>query len=88
MRQDKAFHKGEAVSQQIIGQWFSDLFDDVITVDPHLHRIKSLNEVMPNTNNIVLSATSLLGKFVKTLNKTVHLLGPDDETLQWVKHFA
>lgn len=88
MRQDKSFHKEEAISQQIIGQWLSELFDDIITVDPHLHRIQSLDEVIPNTNNIVLTATPLLGEFVTSLNKTVHLLGPDEESLQWVKSVA
>lgn len=88
MRQDKSFHKEEAVSQVIIGQWLSELFDNVITVDPHLHRISSLDEVIPNTKNIVLSATSLLGEFVKSLNKPVYLLGPDEESLQWVKQVA
>ena len=88
MRQDKSFHKNEAVSQHIIGQWLSELFDDIITVDPHLHRIQSLDEVIPNTNNIVLTATPLLGEFIKSLNKTIHLLGPDEESLQWVKSVA
>ena len=88
MRQDKSFHKEEAVSQQIVGQWLSELFDDIITVDPHLHRIQSLDEVIPNTNNIVLTATPLLAEFVKSLNKTVYLLGPDEESLQWVKSVA
>jgi len=88
MRQDKSFHKEEAISQKIIGQWLSEFFDDVITVDPHLHRIKSLNEIIPNTNTIVLSATPLLADFIKSLNKAVHLLGPDEESLQWVKQVA
>lgn len=88
MRQDKSFHSGEAISQQIIGQWLSELFDDVITVDPHLHRIHSLDEVIPNTNNQAVTATPYLGEFIKTLNKQVHLLGPDEESLQWVQQVA
>lgn len=67
MRQDKSFHAGEVISQQIIGQWLSELFDDIITVDPHLHRVSSLDTVIPNTNNIVTTATPLLGGFVKSL---------------------
>ena len=47
MRQDIAFVPGEAVSQQIIGSFLAGLFDDVITVDPHLHRIHSLREAIP-----------------------------------------
>ena len=88
MRQDKSFKDGEAISQQIIGQWISELVDDVITVDPHLHRIASLDTVIPNTNNQTLTACPELGEFIKSLNKPVHLLGPDEESLQWVKQVA
>lgn len=88
MRQDKSFQAEEAISQQIIGQWLSELFDDVITVDPHLHRVTNLDSVIPNTNNIILSATPLLGEFVKSLDKDIFLLGPDEESLQWVKQVA
>lgn len=88
MRQDTSFHDTEAVSQQIIGQWLSELVDDVITIDPHLHRRHSLDDVIPNTNNILLSATEQLGQFVQALNKKVHLLGPDEESQQWVQRVA
>lgn len=88
MRQDTSFHDTEAVSQKIIGQWLSELVDDVITVDPHLHRRHSLDEVIPDTNNILLSATEQLGQFVQALNKKVHLLGPDEESQQWVQRVA
>ena len=36
MRQDTAFHSGEAVSQKVIGKLLADAFDRVITVDAHL----------------------------------------------------
>jgi len=88
MRQDKAFHEGEAISQQIIGQWLSELFDDLITVDPHLHRVTNLDFVIPDTNNIILSAATLLGEFVQSLNKDILLIGPDEESLQWVKQVS
>ena len=39
MRQDMAFHPGEAVSQQVIGRLLAATFDGVATVDPHLHRV-------------------------------------------------
>ncbi len=88
MRQDTAFHDGEAVSQQIIGQWLAELVDDVITVDPHLHRVTSLDEVMPRTRTIVTTATQALGEFVPSLQQTVILLGPDEESRQWVEQVA
>ena len=88
MRQDKSFQSEEAISQQIIGQWLSELFDDLITVDPHLHRVTSLDTVIPDTNNIILTAAPLLGEFVKSLKKDILLMGPDEESLQWVKQVA
>ena len=88
MRQDKSFHTGETISQQIIGQWFNELFDDLVTIDPHLHRISSLDNVIPDTNNIVVTAAPLLGDFVSSLKKNVFLMGPDEESLQWVEQVA
>jgi len=88
MRQDKSFHAEEAISQQIIGQWLNELFDDLVTVDPHLHRVTNLDTVIPNTNNMVLTAAPLLGEFIKSLKKDIFLVGPDEESLQWVKQVA
>ena len=47
MRQDTAFNQGEAISQTIIGEWLAQQFDEVITVDPHLHRVHQLFDVIP-----------------------------------------
>lgn len=88
MRQDKSFHSGETISQQVIGQWFSELFDDLVTIDPHLHRISSLDNVIPDTNNIVVTAAPLLGNFVKSLKNDFLLMGPDEESRQWVEQVA
>ena len=44
IRQDKRFNPGEAVSSKIVGSLLSDC-DEIITIDPHLHRFNSLNEV-------------------------------------------
>ncbi len=48
MRQDIANQPGEAVSQRIVGKLLAELFDDVLTVDPHLHRISSLDPGDPD----------------------------------------
>lgn len=84
MRQDKAFHAGEAVSQVIIGEWLAQQFDTVITVDPHLHRIHALSEAIPASSAIALSAAKLMGHFVRAQNNSAILLGPDEESRQWV----
>lgn len=88
MRQDKAFHPGEAISQQIIGRWLADLVDDLITVDAHLHRVDMLQQAVPLDNAINLSAAPALGKFL--LQQDLHplLLGPDSESQQWAQQIA
>ena len=88
MRQDIAFNKGEAVSQKIIGQMLSDYFDGVITVDPHLHRIKSLTEAIPNTQAITLHASQAISAFLQKKFKQPIILGPDEESEQWAKAIA
>jgi len=88
MRQDIAFNPGEAISQKVIGQWLGQLFDRLITVDPHLHRINNLNQVIVNTEAISLSATSLMSEFLAQRPNPPLLLGPDSESEQWVRHIA
>lgn len=88
MRQDIANNPGEAVSQRIIGKMLADLFDDVITVDPHLHRIARLDEAIPLQNAIALTAVNEIGTFLKQQLDTAILLGPDSESEQWVSKIA
>jgi ribose-phosphate pyrophosphokinase len=86
MRQDIAFHPGEAISQRIVGQFLATLFDAVITVDPHLHRVATLQEAIPvaPANAIVLSGALLLSDWIATHRKNPLLVGPDEESAQWV----
>ena len=88
MRQDKAFHPGEAVSQRIVGKYLADLFDNVVTVDPHLHRIQRLEQAVPAKNAISLTATSLMAEFLACRVPNAVLLAPDSEAQQWVAAVA
>ncbi len=89
MRQDQAFHSGEAISQTIIGRFLAEHFEDLITVDPHLHRVNKLSDATPIQNPQVLTAAGLISKYIKTnLKSTPILLGPDSESEQWVKQVA
>ncbi len=85
MRQDIAFHPGEIVSQTIVGGFLAELFDAVITVDPHLHRIERLEQAIPLEHAIVLSGASRLAVLIAEKRQAPLLLGPDDEALQWVR---
>lgn len=88
MRQDIAFSPGEAVSQRHIGSLLASRFDAVVTVDPHLHRIAALREVMPGCDAVTLSAASLIGAWVARHVSQPLLLGPDEESSQWVSEAA
>ncbi len=88
MRQDVAFKPGEAVSQHIIGNWLAHMFDTVITVDPHLHRTRSLDQVIPSTRNYSLQASALIGHFLTQQLENPFILGPDEESVQWVNAIA
>ena len=84
MRQDIAFYPGEAISQRIVGQFLAELFDAVITTDPHLHRVATLEEAVPVTHAIVLSGAPLLSDLIAAHRNNPLLVGPDEESAQWV----
>lgn len=88
MRQDKAFRPGEVVSQRIVGEFLSGLFDAVITVDPHLHRIDSLREAIPVPHAIALSGAGLLADVAVRHRERPLLVGPDAESRQWIETAA
>lgn len=88
MRQDIAFHPGEAVSQRIVGGFLAGLFDAVISVDPHLHRIARLDEAIPIAHAVSLSAAPLLAELAAARRDRPLLVGPDAESAQWVQSAA
>jgi ribose-phosphate pyrophosphokinase len=88
MRQDTAFSAGEAVSQRVIGAFLGELFDEVITVDPHLHRIERLEQAIPGGHAVALSAAPAMAGFLAENPERPLLLGPDAESLQWVRALA
>lgn len=85
MRQDMAFAPGEVVSQRHLGRLLAAHFDAVVTVDPHLHRVATMDEVVPGRRGVALSAASPLGAFVAQTVPGALLLGPDEEAGQWVR---
>ena len=91
MRQDIAFHPGEIVSQRVVGGFLAELFDAVLTVDPHLHRVATLHEAVPlrdPAQAVVLSGAPLLADLIAQHHAAPLLLGPDEESLQWVASAA
>ncbi|MGD8559415.1 MAG: ribose-phosphate diphosphokinase, partial [Gammaproteobacteria bacterium] len=88
MRQDKAFEPGEVVSQRWVGKLLSHLVEEVITVDPHLHRIKKLDDIIKTRRAVTLSAAELIGNFISLRVAEPLIIGPDEESEQWVQQIA
>lgn len=90
MRQDMAFHAGEAVAQQAVSRLLGSLFDRIVTVDPHLHRVKEISSVFPGTEAESLSAAPAIAAFVKAkaLPRDMLVAGPDGESRQWVEQIG
>lgn len=87
MRQDKQFNFGEGVTSKYFAKLLSVYFDWLVTVDPHLHRWHSLNDIftIPTT---VLHATKKIAQWIqKHVNHPV-IIGPDKESAQWVAEIA
>lgn len=87
MRQDKRFQAGEAITSTYFAQLLSAHFDWLVTVDPHLHRRKSLSEIYRIPAQ-ALHAAPLLGEWIKREVVNPLLIGPDSESEQWVNGVA
>ncbi|MBU1111698.1 MAG: ribose-phosphate diphosphokinase [archaeon] len=86
MRQDKMFNPGEVVSARVMAKLVNTYFDKLITIDPHLHRIRKMKEVFKNGTN--LTANSVIGDYVKKKIKNAAIIGPDWESYQWAEAIA
>jgi ribose-phosphate pyrophosphokinase len=90
MRQDTAFHAGEAVSQKVVGKMLAASFDRVITVDAHLHRTKDIRNVFPGIEAENLSAMRAIADALRTggIDPATIVVGPDEESRAWVGDLA
>tara|TARA_R110001592_G_scaffold87572_1_gene258523 strand:+ start:152 stop:1087 length:936 start_codon:yes stop_codon:yes gene_type:complete len=86
MRQDRRFVEGEAVTSRIFARALSSHLDWLVTVDPHLHRYHSLDEIYSLDSRVVQAAPAL-AEWLKTKSKLL-LIGPDAESEQWVSGIA
>jgi len=87
MRQDMRFKPGEAVTSRPFARWLSAQFDWLVTVDPHLHRYASLDELYALESSVVEAAPALAGWIAAEVADPV-LIGPDGESEQWVSAVA
>ena len=87
MRQDRRFKPGEAVTSRQVARLLSDAFDWLVTVDPHLHRYSSLNEIYRIPTRVV-HAAPLISQWVRAHVPNPLIIGPDSESEQWVSAVA
>jgi ribose-phosphate pyrophosphokinase len=89
MRQDAAFHEGEAISQKVVGRLLAGAVDRVITVDAHLHRTRNIDDVFPGIEADNLSAMPAIAGFLRSsLDPRTIVVGPDAESRPWVEDLA
>jgi ribose-phosphate pyrophosphokinase len=87
MRMDKRFLDGEAITSNIFAKFLSSQIDWLITIDPHLHRHKALEEIYSIPCQ-TLHATSAIAKWIAKNVANPILIGPDSESEQWVSEIA
>lgn len=87
MRQDKAFHPGEGMTAVHFARLLSCACDWLVTVDPHLHRIHHLDEVYTVPTRVVHAAPSIASWIAANVPLPL-LVGPDQESEQWVAEVA
>lgn len=87
MRQDKRFQPGDSVTAGLFAHLLSTFVDELITIDPHLHRHHSLSEFyfIPTRT---LHAAPLIAKWIESNIPDALLIGPDEESEQWVADVA
>jgi ribose-phosphate pyrophosphokinase len=87
MRQDRRFHPGAAVTSRTFAGLLSRYLDWLVTIDPHLHRYRSLTQIYGVPNRIVRAAPALAEWIAANVDRPV-VVGPDEESAQWVKEVA
>jgi ribose-phosphate pyrophosphokinase len=87
MRQDRRFHAGDAITSRSYARLLSTSLDFLVTVDPHLHRWHSLEELYPIRTRVVPSAPAIAG-WLREHVPSALVIGPDEESAQWVSDVA
>lgn len=87
LRQDRSFHVGESRNAAYFARLLSRHFDWLATVDPHLHRFRSLDEVY-SIPTAAAAAAPLLARWIAANVERPVLIGPDQESGQWVTAIA
>ena len=87
MRQDARFQPGEGITSRYVARLLSQAMDWLVTVDPHLHRYRSLSEVYSIPTRAVRAAP-LIAQWIRNHVSSPVVVGPDGESAQWAQVVA
>lgn len=87
LRQDSRFHAGEGVTARHVARLLGSVVDWLVTVDPHLHRIHSLDEIYAIPSAVVPAAPAIAA-WIRAHVAQPLVIGPDEESGQWVAAVA
>lgn len=87
MRQDMQFHSNEGITSHYFAKLLSQYCDSLLTIEPHLHRIKSLSDIY-DVPSVALNAHQPIANWLMNTIKKPLLVGPDRESEQWIESIA
>ena len=87
MRQDARFRAGEGVTARYFARLLSGVFDGIVAIDPHLHRIGSLGEIY-GVPALAVPSAPRIADWVRREVARPAIIGPDAESEQWVRAVA
>lgn len=87
MRQDKRFNSGECISSRVMAKLLNSSVDKLITIDPHIHRYKSLKDIFTIPAR-KLTANGLIAEYIEKHFRNEVIIGPDWESFQWAEAIA
>lgn len=87
MRQDTRFHAGEAITSRSFAGLVSKAFAWLVTMDPHLHRVTSL-DALYGVRALTVPSAPAIAAWVRSEVTNPHIVGPDEESEQWVSDVA
>lgn len=87
MRQDRQFKVGQGITSKYFAKLISHYFDSLITIEPHLHRWRTLDDIYTIPTK-VLHVTHDIAQWINQHLSNPILIGPDRESTQWVAEIA
>jgi len=82
MRQDKHFTNYESMSAKYVVGALAEVYDKILVVDPHLHRIPHMR--MLSRKACEISTNDVVAEYLrKSIKGDFVVIGPDGESSQW-----